>query len=324
MFLNQIQQALQSLEHADYFDKNKPLVVSWSGGVDSTVLLHACSQRGLNVYAVHVNHGLQSAAVDFEKHCQQLAEQLNIKLTVLYLPKKNSAGSLETWAREQRYLAIYNWMLTQGFTQLALGHHINDQAETILLQLLRGSGFRGVGGMACVSSPSLNNQEFQYIQVFRPLLALKKEDLENYVQQFNLTCIEDPSNKETTIRRNWVRHNVLPSVVEQFPQAEASLLKLGQFIQAHHHTVDDMAADLLRTISNNHVLSLEKFKQLSHAGQTEVLRLWLKHSKIRCGRDKLLELQRQLQLPKGGRRQVASGWVVEVKKNFAMIKLEHN
>ncbi len=306
------------------FSQQLPVVVALSGGVDSTVLLHATQQMSYRVQAVHVNHGLQPAAIDFQTHCQALCKQFDIKLTILQLPEKLTPGSTETWAREQRYLAIYTWMLQEGLQNMILGHHINDQAETILMQLFRGSGLRGIGGMSPLAPPNIDDQRFAHFRVGRPLLDISKNQLIDYAKSYQLVAIEDPTNQDTQIRRNWIRQRFLPSVIEFYPQAEIALLQLGQFVQDHFKTVDALAADLLFQTSNENQLQLSVFRQLSDLSQTEVLRLWLRQSKIRCGRDKLLELQRQLQLPQGGIRQVASGWQVFVKQGLATLILDIN
>ncbi|MDX1669199.1 MAG: tRNA lysidine(34) synthetase TilS [Limnobacter sp.] len=309
----------QAIEQSMSPAQSTPRVVAWSGGLDSTVLLHALVQSGCSVKAVHVNHGLQEAAQDFEQFCLNTASALGVDLTVFHLSAKPATGSIEAWARQARYETICDWMHSQGFTQLCLAHHLDDQLETTLLQLFRGSGFRGVGGMQAESPVGVKASQFPELRLYRPFLNLKKSDLLDYAKTHGLNWVQDPSNSEQTIRRNWLRLSVLPMLREQYPQVDQSIQQLQQFMQEHHISLDAMALDLLALVSHQNSLDLKAWGALAEPSRLEVLRLWLLNQGIRCGREKLLELNRQLLKLEGGTRQVAGDWAVKVNKAKATL-----
>lgn len=300
-------------------------MVAWSGGLDSSVLLYACIAAGLRVQAVHVNHGLQAAASQFEQHCLNVADTLTVPLQVCRLEGLPREGSVETFAREARYKAIFSWMQSCSFEHLVLAHHRLDQAETILMQLLRGSGFRGVAGMAAEGPPGVQiNSSDSSIRLHRPLLSFSKSDLLEYAKAHSIQFVEDPTNEDDSIRRNWLRNQIIPELLDKYPQTEQSLLKLGQFMAEYHLVLENLAADLFgKVCESEEKLDLGKWSGLQSESRREVLRYWLGKSGVRCGREKLIELERQLaEANSGGYRQVAKGWKLRISRKIATIEKE--
>lgn len=212
-----------------------PLCVAYSGGPDSTALLHALAQlpdartRGLR--ALHVDHGLHALSAAWAEHCQRFCVTLQLPCAVLRVQVESGrGGGLEAAARDARYAALAEQL--QPGEWLLLGHHRDDQAETVLLKLLRGAGPDGLGGMRAL-------RPFGRGQLWRPLLSLSRRELREHVEAWRLPCIDDPSNADTRLARNQLRHEILPRLRQHWPQAVDSIL--------HSAALSRAAAEALRT-----------------------------------------------------------------------------
>ncbi len=211
------------------------LCVAFSGGPDSSALLHALAQlpeartRGLR--ALHVDHGLHPDSAAWAAHCERYCAALGVPCKVLRVQVDSGAGrGVEAAARDARYAALA--MQLRDGEYLLLGHHRDDQAETVLLKLLRGAGPEGLGGMRAL-------RPFGRGQLWRPLLALSRQQLHDYVKAQQLDCIDDPSNRDTRLARNQLRHEILPRLAQHWPHAVDSIL--------HSAALSRAAADALRT-----------------------------------------------------------------------------
>lgn len=196
------------------------LCVAYSGGPDSTALLHALAQlpeaqdRGLR--ALHVDHGLHTDSHAWATHCRELAQEWRVPCLVLRVEVNHASGyGLEAAARDARYRA-FALSLHDG-ERIVLGHHRDDQAETVLLKLLRGAGPEGLGGMRA-SRPLGRGL------LWRPLLDVPRDVLRDYVATAGLPCITDPSNADHRLSRNFLRHDILPRLSEHWPQAVESIV----------------------------------------------------------------------------------------------------
>ena len=186
----------------------KRLLVGFSGGADSTALLLALHQLQLqltaDLAAVHFNHGLQANAEDWLRHCQHFCQQRNIPLQVQQLWVQHNAGSSpEAAAREARYRAIAQLLERDDIFLTA--HQADDQAETLFLNLMRGSGSQGLAGI-----PRL--RVYAKGWVARPLLNVRREELEHYLNAENVGWITDTSNQDQSMDRNYLRATVFPSL----------------------------------------------------------------------------------------------------------------
>ncbi len=190
--------------------------VGFSGGVDSTALLHALAQLGLQgLSAIHIHHGLQQSADQWVQHCQHWCRQWQVPLTVVQVNAAPKPGeSPEAAARHARYHAFES--LLQAGDQLLTAHHQQDQAETFLLRALRGSGPRGLAAMR--SARPLGKGV-----LLRPLLACSQQALIEYALHAGLEWIEDPSNRSIDADRNFLRHQVLPLLQQRWPSTETTL-----------------------------------------------------------------------------------------------------
>ncbi len=301
-FVKRFQQALESLTAlAEVSDSINPrYVVAYSGGVDSHVLLHCAKQAGLSVRAVHVHHGLQEVADDWVLHCQSICQQLDVPLHVVFVDAQKKPGdSPEESARKARYRALHEDM--RAGECLLTAQHLNDQAETLLLQLFRTASSAGLSSMPV-------HRQFGVYRHARPLLSFSREEIEHYAAENKLCWIEDPSNKDVAIDRNFLRKNILPELKKRWPEVISQLSMVADLQANNLKVLEDMAAiDLANVlVTQNHpltvpiikvvsILSIDRLKQLSPSRLLNVLRYWVINSLEQQPTRKLLhELEKTL------------------------------
>lgn len=302
---------------------DQPVVLGFSGGLDSTVLLHALWQLEVPVRAVHVNHQIQASADHWQQHCANFAATLKLPFEAVVVRVDSTHGSLEEAARLARYRALYAAMHKCEARLLMTAHHKDDQLETILLQLFRGSGLRGAAGMRQLGPIGVDRHLHPDLQLARPLLSVEKADLANYAAHFGLANVEDPSNSNPQYKRNWLRQKMLPELLAEFPQAGHGLLNLADHLSTHFAEVDAQAAHALVQLSDPHGrLKLAQWRALGAGMQRDVLRVWLVQHGVRAAQLQLLELERQLlECKAGGVRQVCSRWRVRIKQDVASLEI---
>jgi tRNA(Ile)-lysidine synthase len=249
------------------------LWIAYSGGVDSHVLLHVAARLrerlDLDLAAVHAHHGLQPAADDWVIHCRQVCDELRVPLSIHYLNLSPSAGdSVEAVAREAR-LAIFRSLLGPGDI-LATAHHRDDQAETLLLALLRGAGVHGLAGMPA-QAPLGDGL------LLRPLLDLPRAALLDYARAQGLHWIEDPTNADPTLDRNRLRTTTLPSLRERWPSLDLTLARAAAHCAEAATLLDSLADDLLDRVrlGDSPALSIDRLRGLDDARRRLVLRRWM-------------------------------------------------
>ncbi|MFG6177395.1 tRNA lysidine(34) synthetase TilS [Halomonas sp. THAF12] len=221
--------------------------VALSGGLDSALLLtlaaDACRRYPRPLRALHVHHGLQAAGDDFERHCRRLCARLGVPLYVERAAVDVSAGrGLEGEARVARYAAFAR-RVGAGET-LWLAQHRDDQAETFLLAALRGAGPRGLGAM-----PAVRNLEGRCL--VRPLLDVSRAALKAESSRLRLCWVEDPSNADTRLDRNFLRHRALPLLAERWPVAGASLARSARLAGEADGLLEEFAAEDLARLSGD-------------------------------------------------------------------------
>ena len=188
--------------------------VGFSGGLDSTVLLHLISRwasenaAAPTLTAVHVNHSLQAEADQWQRHCENVCAQLGVEIVCQRVQVVEQGRGIESAARDSRY-QCFTELLTDSDV-LYLGHHLDDQVETFFLRLMRGAGVQGLAGMP-------GERALGPGRLVRPLLSMSRQQLEEYALQQSLTYIEDPSNQDDGLDRNYLRNQVLPLLDERWP-----------------------------------------------------------------------------------------------------------
>ncbi len=260
------------------------VAVATSGGRDSTALLHATARAaqalGLRVLALHVHHGLLPEADAWVEHlqhqCADWARQgLPVALRWCRLEGGPGRGeSVEAWARRGRYAALSRMAREGGATLVLLAHHRRDQAETFLLQALRGGG---AAGLASMPRQAVRDG----LPWARPWLEQPSEAIDAYVQAHGLTHIQDPSNEDHGYARNRLRHRVIPALTAAFPQAEQALGAAARQAQQARECLQALAEIDLRAVAEGHELRLPSLAALPQARQANLLRHWLLQH---CGR----------------------------------------
>ncbi|WP_353431475.1 tRNA lysidine(34) synthetase TilS [Polynucleobacter sp. MWH-UH23A] len=263
----------------------KRIAVALSGGLDSVVLLDTvCRSKTVGkkptveIYAFHIHHGLQKPADDWLLFCEKLAKKYQIKFDfrLLHLGNQKSSGNLEGRARKARYEALAELCEQYGIADLLLAHHQNDQAETILLQLLRGSGVAGLSGMPNARELRLSNKQ---ITLWRPLLNQSRAELESYAREHKLKWVEDPSNQDDMFKRNAIRKQIIPRLEKLQPEAVANLARSAGLIGDSQILLDRLARVDGQNIYQEEGIAIKPFKALaSHdlPAANNVLRYWLK------------------------------------------------
>ena len=247
-------------------------LVAYSGGLDSHVLLHlmVCLGRegGFGVRAVHVNHNIQPESRSWADHCRDVCRALDVELEALDVDASNPGKeSPESWAREKRYAAIEN-VLAEGEVLLT-AHHQDDQLETFLLRLLRGAGVLGLASMRAV-------RRFGSGLHARPLLQQSRAQLLDYAERHGLQWIEDPSNTDTQLDRNYLRHEVLPALKHRWPSVALPVGRTAEACAEAQALLDDLARQDLQHCATDEpdALLLEPVQELSAPRQKNLVRYW--------------------------------------------------
>jgi tRNA(Ile)-lysidine synthase len=264
----------------------KRIAVALSGGLDSVVLLDTvCKAQAKNkneIFAFHIHHGLQKQADDWLIFCEQLAKKYKIHFDfrLLHLDAEEAKGNIEARARAGRYEALADLCDEYGIEDLLLAHHQNDQAETVLLQLLRGSGVAGLSGMPHSRQLQVNDHR---ITLWRPLLNQNRQDLEAYAKERKLKWIEDPSNKDAKYRRNAVRKKIIPALEKIQPEALANMARSAQLLGEAQTLLNRLAQQDGKNILHKHLLKVAPLIQLSEQDMpaaNNVLRYWLQTQQL--------------------------------------------
>lgn len=241
-------------------------LVAFSGGLDSTVLLHALAAAAgeVPVAAVHVHHGLQAAADDWAAHCRRQCEALGVPLSVAPV---RVAGGDEAAARDARYAALRE--LTRPGDVVVTAHHADDQAETFLLQALRGSGTTGLAAMPAVRA-------FGPGRLARPFLGVRRESLAAWVRDRGLEWIEDPSNRNPAVARSALRERVMPALSAVRSDAVGGLLRTADAAAESAALAEEIAEiDLIACAGPVAAsLDLERLTALSVPRRRNLLRRW--------------------------------------------------
>lgn len=263
------------------FPDSSTFYIAYSGGLDSTVLLHSAkraaqtlvSTRRIHLKAIHVHHGLSVNADAWSEHCHVECERLEISLLVEHVSLEVSQGSFESAAREARY-AVFDRYLSQGEV-LLMAHHKDDQFETVMMRLMRGGHGSLLAGM-----PECRNLQSGFL--FRPFLDIRRADLERYADERGLGWVEDESNKAMYIDRNRIRHQVAPRLLKQEPKLYSILdgLALGhrQLNMRSERLFKALYPKMRVCIFGGEVgLSLQILQSLSSAAQRDLIRWWLRY-----------------------------------------------
>jgi tRNA(Ile)-lysidine synthase len=255
------------------------LCVAYSGGLDSTVLLHAMAriaaeQPSYRVRAIHIDHQLHADSRRWREHCDDVGRSLGIEVVQRIVDvQRDGENGLEAAAREARYGALRTLLEPGEF--LLTAHHADDQLETMLLALVRGAGARGLRAMPAI-------QPFGAGWLARPLLAFARPELEAWASEVGLRWIDDPSNENTDFDRNFLRKRILPSLRERWPAAAQSATRSAAHLDEAVGVLDDIAAADTASASIGSCLNVTALRALDPARRRNVLRFWIRLSGARA------------------------------------------
>lgn len=257
---------------ADHLGAERQLLLAFSGGLDSSVLLHLLvllrqQQPDISLRAVHVHHGLSRFADDWVAHCQQQCERWQVPLVVQHVQLEGRPGGIEAAARSARYAAFAETLAVDE--TLLTAQHLDDQCETFLLALKRGSGPAGLSAMA--AQTRLGNNP-----LLRPLLGISRQQLEDYAQQHQLQWIEDDSNQDPRFDRNFLRLNVLPIVNQRWPHFAAATARSAELCAEQEQLLDELLVEqLTQLLDGENALAIAELATCSAARRYALLRRWI-------------------------------------------------
>jgi len=247
--------------------------VGYSGGLDSTVLLHLLASANLSVKisAIHVNHQISANANLWQQCCEEFCRRLNIDCVSEKVIVENRGKGIEDAARSARYAVFEKYLKPDDV--LFTGHHADDQAETLLLRLLRGAGIKGLSGISA-------KRRFGNATICRPLLAMTRDELLAYAQQHQLQWIEDESNFSEAYDRNYLRLKVMPLLQSRWPGMQKKWSQATSLCSETDLLLTEIAREDLSRLDNRNErvgksINLKKFKSLSVPRQHNVIRYWL-------------------------------------------------
>jgi len=244
--------------------------VAFSGGLDSTVLLHACleirTRINASVCAIHVHHGLHPDADQWSSHCAEICAEWGVKLVVerIHIAAKSS---LEDRARRLRYRVLGQ---RNGPCEAVLSaQHADDQVETLFLQLMRGAGVEGLASMPLLGGLGRG-------RLIRPLLGFRRDALRSYAQRHALRWIEDSSNVNLRFDRNYLRHKVMPRIYHRWPSATQTVGRSARWAAESAAILHEVAAQDIQAYVQNQTLQMACLRHLSERRAANALRFWIK------------------------------------------------
>lgn len=254
------------------------IAIAYSGGLDSSVLLHLAAdyarRHQLRLFAFHIHHGLSPHADDWLKHCEDECSKRGITFDARRIDLVDRAGSgTEEAARIGRYAALGELCRAHRVPLLLTAHHQDDQAETVLLQLLRGSGVAGMSGMDAVNvAPGLLGDP--NLLMGRPLLEVARVALDEFVKANAIDHIEDESNADPRYARNALRHQVMPALAACFPGFQQRFARTASHAQSAQRLLIELAAQDLALCTDGDCLDITQIKRLSSDRVDNLLRYW--------------------------------------------------
>lgn len=272
------------------YPKIQRLCVAFSGGVDSHVLLHALkmmsAQFSVDCFAIHIEHGLNMNSNDWQSHCADVCRDLSIPFQSVSIKLEKKPGdSLEAIARTARYDALADFI--DENTALLTAHHQDDQAETLLLQLLRGAGIQGLSGMPVQS-------DFSKGIHWRPLLAVSRDDIIQYANQYNLNWIEDNSNQDDRFDRNYLRQHIFPMLKERWPSCQRTISRSAGHCADAAKIIQQSAKADWQHCADETRLNISLLQQLPSERQNHCLRYWLSEQSLPLPNEKKIhEIKQQ-------------------------------
>lgn len=268
---------LAAKEILQNIDPDVDTLVGFSGGPDSTALLFGLHELKINnrlngkLAALHINHGINSQANAWESHCKQAAESLGITFFSEHVTIKSKSKSIEIEARNLRMEVFKTY--SQDYKQICLGHHLDDQVETVLFRLFRGTGLRGITGI----KPSRKIGEGLLI---RPLLNVPKDILIDYLKSHNIDYLVDQSNLDQSIDRNFIRKSVLPLIQSRWGAAANKIFDFSKLADEENEILDTLFENAHGHFYKSESLNKSELASLNSPLRRKIIRHWLEFHKL--------------------------------------------
>jgi len=295
-------------------------LVALSGGRDSVALLHLLlalrGEFGYALAALHVNHGISPNADTWQAFCQHLCKGMGVPLTAEQVDvQRDAPEGLEAAARVRRYEVFAR----SNADWVAFAHHRGDQAETLLFNLLRGTGLAGATAMPEARSIGEGRR------LIRPLLGISRDEIDSYLRRHRLDWIDDESNADTGYARNFLRHRIVPLLQSRFPAAETKLASAAAHFAEARDLLDELALNDLAGEPPCFPLPVARLSALSEARARNLLRFLLaKHGVQIPSAQRLVELLRQLKEAKADRHPAASFGGFRISRRRGRVDLEQD
>ena len=247
------------------------IIIGFSGGADSTLLLHKTfnflteSNSENKLLALHINHQSQSESHAWEEHCQKFCQDREIHLQTEKVEVTAKGEGFEAAARSAR-LALFNSFGKN--TVIILGHHLDDQIETILFRIFRGTGMKGLSG---IKRQSILGSKV----VLRPLFDLTKKEIIELLDKERLNYITDQSNHDNSFSRNYLRNIVIPKIYEKWPGAKKNISRMANIIRKQNILYESYLETVLERVADEDGLKLDELKNLDYFERAELIRIWL-------------------------------------------------
>lgn len=292
----------------------RQFLVAYSGGLDSHVLLHALTELrrqcpDLLLRAVHVNHHLSINAEKWAQHCATICRDLQVELIISDIVLDKTLGeSLEAQARRERYRIFVE--ILRAHEILLTAHHLDDQAETVLLQLFRGCGIKGLSGIS-------ESCQFGKGQLVRPFLRVSRADLTVYAEQYQLDWVEDESNQHVCFDRNFLRHEIFPKLRLRWPAVQQNLARAASYCSEADSLLKQFAEKDFNKIFDitSQTLNIPDLLTYPQSQQRNLLRYWLSELGYCLPTEKkLLELQKSVLQASPDARPVMKWKGVEIRR----------
>ena len=297
----------------DQINKLKPshIIIGYSGGVDSSVLLNILNDVKIPVIAIHINHNINSQSSLWQQHCHEICKSYDVEFISYKLENVPKGESFEAWASRQRMSLFQQEMSKYSNPLLLLGHHQDDQAETFFIQAIRGSGLAGLAGM-----PYL--KKLKYGQLLRPLLRFTKTDIENFAIDNNIAHIYDDSNDDNKYRRNLIRNEVIPILREINPSISKTLSRSANICAESNNIIIKLLNEKIANISYKENIIVTEFAKLDVDIKKSLLHLWFKNiTNIALKNSQISSIINSID------NKVNTGWQFEVSNNYKLA-IEYN
>ena len=263
-----------------HLDLDKKIYVGYSGGPDSSALLHLLHSNDIsNIEAIHINHNLSSNSEKWQNHCKQVCKNLGIRCNVESVQIKVDGDGLESAARKARYKIFTNYLKKDE--QILLGHHSDDVAETFLLRLFRGTGLDGLESLSV-------KRKVGEGYLIRPLINLPKENILIFLKDHRISFIKDESNFKEDQDRNYLRNNIIPSIEDRWAKVSSRISATSNFIKIRNNSYEMLFEEKYHHLIGNKI-KVKELKKIQKSFLVDIVRLSIKRENIAMPSKKVIE-----------------------------------